>query len=100
MFQQSAAGANGGSNPMDKAIAWLANVMAFAIAFVAAPQISGATRDWAVGYMEEHYGAWLTGIGGFFWFVIVALLTYFFSKVLLMTFIKLAQYWGVFFPRR
>lgn len=99
MFQQSAAGAGGG-NPMDRAVAWLANVLAFAIAFVASPQIAGATRGWAVGYMEVNYGGWLAGIGGFFWFVIVALLTFFVCKVLIMTLVKYAQILGVFFPRR
>ncbi|MEI9849883.1 MAG: hypothetical protein WDN24_02280 [Sphingomonas sp.] len=94
---------NGGGNPatpMDRAIAWLANALAFAIAFVAAPQISGATREWAVGYMVENYGAWLAGIGGFFWFLIVAALTFFATKVATMTFIKYAQIFGAVFPRR
>lgn len=78
-------------DPMDWVIKWFAIVVAVAVTFVATPQLYGATYDWAVGYMAEHYGSWMVAIGGFFWWIIVAALTFLFSTLLSMLAIRLGN---------
>lgn len=76
-----------GDNPdrMGWVVQWLAMFMAFGVTFVATPQLHGATLDWAVGYMRDYYGPWMAAIGWFFWWIIVAALTFLSSTLLFMT---------------
>ncbi|MDE8653849.1 hypothetical protein [Novosphingobium album (ex Liu et al. 2023)] len=81
----------GTADPMAWVIKWLSIVLSVATTFVATPQIHGATYDWAIGYMADNYGTWLAAIGGFFWWIIVAMLTFLFSTLFFMTLIMLGR---------
>ncbi|RJG52233.1 hypothetical protein D0Z70_20860 [Sphingobium terrigena] len=77
-------GSMGGGNPTNWIIKWFSITMAVGFTFVFTPQIHGATVDWAIGYMEVNYGAWMVAIGWFFWWIIVAMLTFLFSALVVM----------------
>ncbi|QDX25736.1 hypothetical protein FPZ54_06690 [Sphingomonas suaedae] len=85
-------GNGGGGSPSNWVIKWLSIVLAVAIAFVFTPLIHGATVDWVLGYMEENYGSWMVALGWFFWWIIVAMLTFLTSVLGVMTSIMLGQF--------
>lgn len=85
-------GGGQGRNIMNWVVTALSIVMGFAITFVFTPQIHGATVNWALGYMQDNYGSWMVAIGWFFWWIIVALLTFLISVLSIMMTIMIGTF--------
>ncbi|MGH1351636.1 MAG: hypothetical protein ACRBBN_12650 [Methyloligellaceae bacterium] len=63
----------------------LANVGAVAVTFFSVPALYSRTVDWVSSFAANHYGAELSDLASFAWFIILALLIFFIARASLST---------------
>jgi hypothetical protein len=63
----------------------LAKAVGLVVAFLLTPPFYNVTVGWVQNYMAYHYGRGLEGLVSLIWFVLIAVLTYQFSKATIGT---------------
>jgi len=66
-------------------VEWLANILAFATAFLLTPEAYARTVNWVVRFTTTRYGAGFEDLTAFAHFVIVGLVIFFLARATLAT---------------
>lgn len=74
-----------GKNIFIDSLMGLANMLALIAAFLLTPKVHGWSVGWVTRYVEEQYGAGLSDLTGFAWFVVVGFTIFFGSRATIGT---------------
>lgn len=74
-----------GKNIFMSSMVGLANVLAVIITFICAPLLYNKTEPWMQNYVYVQYGAGLSDLVSFIWFIITILLIFFVSRASVAT---------------